>query len=259
MSVDIQVTSLAKRAIAFGLDAILYIIMSVLGMLILGTVTRWDVKITDLFKDGYDRYEAEYGVDFDITQEEYEQLPEAEQKKFDEAWEAMHTDETVVAQLIEVLRLTVLVVSLGMLFGMVTQELLFPLWLKNGQTLGKKLMGICVIHTNGLVINFRTMLVRALLGKYVIELLIPAVLAILVLFNVLGSLGLLVAAGVLIAQVVLYFTKELHTPVHDILADTAVVDFGSQTIFETEEELEEYLARLEAERKNRARYNYSQY
>ena len=65
---------------------------------------------------------------------------------------------------------------------------------------------------------------------------------------------LLFAAALLIAQVILVLVTKNHSLLHDLMAGTVVVDYASQRIFQSTQELVEYQKKIAAERAARQTY-----
>ena len=66
-----------------------------------------------------------------------------------------------------------------------------------------------------------------------------------------GVVGVVVIVMLLILQIAMIAVTQTRSAIHDLLTDTVVVDFSSQLIFETEEELvrfkeEEHLKKVAA-------------
>jgi uncharacterized RDD family membrane protein YckC len=116
-----------------------------------------------------------------------------------------------------------------------------PLILKNGQTLGKKTFGLGVIRTNGVKIFPMQLFIRSVVGIFAIETI--AVAFLLLIYPV----GVVAAVLVQALQVGVMIKTPTNSSIHDLLADTAVIDFASQHIFETEAERADFIARQEQE------------
>ena len=95
---------------------------------------------------------------------------------------------------------------------------------------------------------------RGILGKCTIGVLVPIYLLMMIIFGMLGSVGVAVLAILLIAQVVMFFGTKYHTPIHDKFAQTITVDMASQRIFDSVEEMLEYQKRLAAEDAEKREY-----
>ena len=123
-----------------------------------------------------------------------------------------------------------------------------PLLFKNGQTLGKKAFGLAVMRSDAVRLSPLLLLVRTLLGKYTLELMVPVLVIFLFFFGGIGILGPGILCGLALVQVLLLAFTQNHTPLHDLIAHTVVVDYASQMIFDSPEALlrakEEYHASL---------------
>ena len=133
-------------------------------------------------------------------------------------------------------------------------EFVIPLMLKNGQTIGKKVFGIGVMREDGVKVTAPLMFIRALLGKYTIETMVPIYLFILIQFGLMGIIAYVIIALVLITQVVAVCATHTHSAIHDKFSRTVTVDFQSQKIFDSVEEMLEYKQRIHAEIADKSDY-----
>lgn len=143
----------------------------------------------------------------------------------------------VNAQYKYVYSLLFMMVSLGILLAYIVLEFVIPIFLKNGQTVGKKVFGICLVRTDCVKITTLALFARTLLGKFAIETMFPVLLVFLFLFGGIGILAIILFAAITILNVVLFFATKNRTPIHDMLAGTVAVDMKLQMIFQSEEEL----------------------
>jgi len=250
---ELQRASVWKRISAALLDVILLAIVAVGVAFLLSAVLGYD-GYNQTMQDGYAKYEAEYGVIFDIPYEEYEAMSEAERANYDAAFAALSADEEVLGAYAMMLSLTLLIVSLGLFLAYILLEFLVPLLLKNGQTVGKKIFGIAVMRTNGVKVHPLLMFIRTVLGKYTIETMIPVLIVIMIYFNTIGILGPAIILMILAMELILMFTTHNRSLIHDLLAGTVTVDLASQMIFDSEEHLLEYRKKLHAEEATRKPY-----
>ncbi len=132
-----------------------------------------------------------------------------------------------------------MIVSLGLFFAFLCLEFILPLILKNGQTVGKKVFGICLVHPNCVKISGVSLFARAILGKYAIETMFPVLLVFLFFFGGVGLLAVILFAALLLLNVILFFATKNRTPIHDLLAVTVAADMRTQMIYASEEELKE--------------------
>lgn len=250
MVTDLQKASMWKRISAFLFDIIC------LGIIVAGVA--WVMSSAFGYDDYYnvmvqrqEYYEQKYEVKFDMTKEEFEQMSEQEVEAFKEVFEeankAFLADEQAIEAYSMIVHLILLTTTLSLLIGVLSVEFFMPLILKNGQTLGKKIFAIGVMRKDGLRVNAVTMFVRTLLGKYVVELMLPALLLILSLFGSLGMTGTTLVSVLVIAQIGVVFATQNHSALHDLMARTVVIDMDSQRIFRNEEEKLAYIEKCEQE------------
>ena len=197
------------------------------------------------------KYIEQYGVDRDITEEELNAMPEEQRNtykaKVEAANRAYQSDPAVAEVFGKLYSLAVMIATISILFAFVVLELIVPLILKNGQTIGKKIFGVAVMRIDGVKVSPVIVFARGILGKCTIGTLVPIYLLMMVIFGILGIVGLAVLAALLIAQVILFFATEYHTPIHDKFAQTLTVDMASQRIFDSVEEMLEYQKQIAAE------------
>ena len=246
MIFDLQKASLLKRFSAFLLDLIV-IAIAITGFSALFSMLFGYDAHEQALRDVYDRYEAEYNISFDLTSEEYLALSEDEKAIFDKAYEAMNKDENALYTYNMVIRLNLTVTSLAIIVSFLIFEFLIPMWLKNGQTIGKKIFGIAVMREDGVRISTFQLFVRSILGKFTIETMIPFLTLFLVFFGSLGLTGTVIASLIACVQVALLF-KGKRCVIHDLLARTVAVDMASQMIFDTTEDMIAYKKRVSAEK-----------
>ena len=243
---DLQKASVLKRISAWFLDMILLVILVTGTASLISGITGFDDHGVAL-ENYYKQYEQQYGVVFEITQEEYMAMSEAQRADYDSAYEALISDEDAMYTYNMVLNLTLVIVSLSILLGFLILEFAVPMILGNGQTVGKKIFSLGVMRTHGIKMNGIAMFIRAILGKYTIETMIPVLVVIMIMFNMTGLFGTVLVLALGIAQVVMMIATHTNSVIHDKLSDSVVVELSSQMIFASEEELLEYKKRMSAE------------
>ena len=253
MVYDLQKAGMWKRIAAWMFDSIMTGILAVGVGLLLSALLGYDAH-SETLDAAYARYEAEYGVVFDISQAEYEAMTEAERESYDIAYDALVADDEVLYAYNMVLNLTLLITTLGILLAVMVWEFLVPLLLGNGQTLGKKIFSLCVIRSDGVKVNNMQLFTRTLLGKFTIETMIPVYILLMLFWGTVGLMGTLILAALLVAQCICVAVTRTNSAIHDLLAGTVVVDFSSQMIFRTTEDLIAYQKKVAAERAARQTY-----
>lgn len=253
MVFTLQKAPMLKRIAAWMLDIILVCVLSAGVALGLSAVLSYDAYY-DTLDQSYAFYEAEYGITFDISKSDYEAMNDADRQNWDAAYDAWRTDETVLHAYNMVITLTLVMTTASILLSIIIVEFLIPLWLGNGQTVGKKVFGLCLMRNDGVRVNNLQLLTRALLGKGTVETLIPVYVFIMLFWGMVGSWGLGLLLVMLIAQLLCITITKTKSAIHDLMAGVVVVDAGSQMIFDTTEDLIAYYKKLAAERAARQKY-----
>lgn len=253
METDLQKATIWKRMAAWLLDMMLIAVLAVGGAACVSVILDPAATSQEL-SAVYDTYEEKYKVDLSITMAEYEALSPAERGKFDAALDELNRDTKAGYLNAKFINSVLLVVTLGLLFGVMVMEFAVPLLLKNGQTLGRKCFGIGLVRVDSVKLSNVQLFIRALLGKYTLCSMIPAYLLILLVFGNLGLVGLLVLFGLLVTQLCLLIFSRNHVGIPDQMAGTVQVDLASQRVFENTQELIDYTKRIHAERAERQDY-----
>jgi uncharacterized RDD family membrane protein YckC len=253
MIYDIQKANIWKRASAYLFDTIILAIIVIAFSFTISFITGYDSYNTAL-SEYQKSYEEKYNVSFSLSLEEFEALGENELAVFNEANAAFSTDPDVIYTYNMVINLSLLIISLSFLFAILIYEFAIPLFLKNGQTLGKKIFGIGLMKSDGVKVNSVSLLVRALLGKYTVETMIPLFIAMMVFLGSLGILGTVIIIAILLLQIIMLCVTQTNSAIHDLLANTVVVDIQSQMIFDSENDLIEYKKRVAKEAASDRKY-----
>ena len=242
---DLQKASMWKRISAALCDFILLTIAVVGFALLFSTLFDYDAHATRL-EEISESYEAQYGVDFDISEEDYEKLTEAEKAQAEAAMQAFSKDAEANYEYSVILNITFLIIIFSVLLGYLLFELLVPLFLGNGQTLGKKVFAVAVMREDGVKLSSVVLFIRTVLGKYTVEAMIPILIVLMIYFGIMDILGTIVLLGMLLLQIILLASTKERALLHDRLAHTVVVDFASQKIFDTKEAMLAYKAMIHA-------------
>ena len=96
--------------------------------------------------------------------------------------------------------------------------------------------------------------VRNILGKYTVETMIPIILIILIAYNLVGAMGPIIIALVLLSNIIMMIVTKTNSGIHDMLASTVVVDLSSQMIFDSPEAVLEYKQKVHAEAAEKSPY-----
>lgn len=252
MVYELQKAGTWKRLAAWMFDEILVVILAVgLGTL-LSTLLGYS-GYNQRVEQAYAKYEAEYGITFEITQSEYRAMSDSQRQNYDAAYQALTADRDAMQAYSMTLQLMLIITSLGIFFSVLVWEFFVPLYLKNGQTLGKKIFSLCVMRNDSVRVNNLQLFVRAVLGKFAIETMIPVYIVMMFFLNAMDITGTVVLVGLLVAQVICVAATRTNSMIHDLLAGTVVVD-SSQRIFPSSEALLEFQKQVAAERAARQTY-----
>lgn len=259
MIYDLQKASMWKRISAFLCDGILFCIVAVGLALLLSTLLGVDAQ-QDKMVAICEQYAAEYKLDefmtkeeldgalsITLTRERYDALTEEQKAAFDRATEALSKNEEFLYAYGMVNQLILLVLTFSILISQLLLEFVVPLLFKNGQTLGKKVFGVAVMRMDGVKISPVILLIRTALGKYAVETMIPVFVLLSVILGTASIVTVILLLLLAVTQVALLLFTQARTPLHDMLAGTVTVDFASQMIFDSPEDLLEYKKKLHAE------------
>lgn len=230
---DIQKAGIWKRISAFLFDMILMSILTVLFALLFSGISDYSGKL-QRHEEIRDEVAETYGPELTVTEEQYNALD----KDAQEALYALSVEYNRLTELL--LNLALLFITFAFLLAYLILELIIPLIFKNGQTLGKKIFGICLMRNDCVKVSGPLLFIRTVLGKFAVETMIPVYFAILVLFGQGNVLSVLLLVIVPIVNLILIIATKNNCPLHDLLAQTLVVDFASQRIFDTREALVAY-------------------
>ncbi len=250
---DLQKASLWKRLTAGLFDGILLAILAVGFGYILSLVLGY-AGYNSALQAGYERYEAQYGITFRLTQEQFAAQTPQERALYEQAYQALIADKEVLYNYNMTINLTLVITTLGILLAVLALEFGVPLLFGNGQTLGKKIFGLCLMRTDGVKMNNLQLFARAVLGKFTVGIMIPVNIVLLIFLGMMDAVGTVVLFALLIAQCVSYLVTRTNSLLHDLLAGTVVVDFTSQKIFHSTQELIQYQKQLAADRAARQSY-----
>ena len=253
MNLSLQKANFWKRISAWLLDFILVCIIVAGFAAAFSAIFGYD-RYNDKMDELYERYETEYGIDLNISEEKFAELSDAEKQAYEDANAAMNKDEEMLYTYNMLFNLTLIIISLALLFTYILLEFVLPLIFRNGQTVGKKVFGIAVMRSNSVKITGPVLFIRAILGKLTMETMIPVLIFIMILFGDLGFIGTLILILILALQIFTLAITKTNSAIHDLLSDTVVVDLQSQYIFESEEALIEYKKQLHKEEAEKQQY-----
>ena len=243
MIYDLQKANVWKRISAFLFDFIVFGIVAVGIAFLISVITGYN-SMLDEFK--------EMTLSNDVTIAEAisdgAQMSEEELAHLEKLFaELLNTNQRAAYLYTMVINLTLMIISLGILFAFLITEFIVPLLFKNGQTLGKKIFGIGVMRSDGVKMSTLMLFIRTFLGKFTIETMVPLIILLMMLTGSIGIIGPIIILLIFVLQIVMIISSKTFSPIHDVLAKTVAVDISSQMIFDTEEEMIEYKKKAHAE------------
>lgn len=253
MNPDIQRANMWKRISAAFLDLILLVILITGIALLLSEIVDYNSYVTTL-NDGYAKYEEMYGVQFGLDQDAYDALPKEEQDRYMEASNALDQDEAVVHAYNMTINLSLVVISVSVFLGFLLLEFLVPLLFGNGQTIGKKMFSLALMRTDSVKLTPFALFVRSMLGKCTVETMVPVLMLMAMVMAPIGMIGPTIIFGILAVNVGLLVSSRNRACIHDLMAVTVVIDYSSQMIFNTSDDLMDHKKRLAAEEAQRKEY-----
>ena len=133
MRFEIQRADFWKRISAFLFDFIM------LGIVVVGVATLLSVVFNyDYYADIANEVEAEYaeryGIDPNISSEDFNALTEEQKAPYIACDEARQKDERLIIAYNIMMNLVLLIVSVSILVGFLIMEFAVPLFFKNGET-----------------------------------------------------------------------------------------------------------------------------
>ena len=248
MTISLQKANFWKRISAYLLDFILTVILATGAAFVVSTIIDYD-SCSDAYTAKqefyYEQAEEKYGIDLHISQADYDAMSETDRKAYDETSQLaleeinqlLNADNEFLALHSKMFTLTLLILSLSLLTSIFVLYFIVPLIFKNGQTIGKKIFGLGVIRTNFVKLTNPILFIRSIVGLYAMETMFPILMILMIFFQLLGIVGLIVILLLFIMQIGVMIATQTNSSIHDLLSDTVVVDFATQQIFETDEEL----------------------
>ncbi len=216
-----------KRSFAAAIDLLLIAILTVFLAMPMSRITGFR-SARDEVNEVSARIKEESGISADLTPQEYQSLTDEQIEKYEALWIEYLNHEQNVRTYNRMVIGSYLTILGSILVAVIVFELAIPLVLGDGQTLGKKLMGLAVIKMDGEAVDAIGIIARALLGKFLVEIALP-VFSFLSIYNGMsGSMNTVLIIGLFLVQAAcMGFTKERRL-IHDFLSGTRVVALDSE-------------------------------
>jgi len=247
---DLQKADVWKRVAAWLLDIMLFCLLVVGVGALLSLTLDYDGKL-QRYESRYNGYIEQYALqDADLNAPANEE----EQQRIEQAGEAMYKDTELMGLRTLVTNLMLIIATFSVLVSVLVLEFAVPLILKNGQTVGKKVFSLGVVRVDSVQLGAFQLFVRAVLGKFTVEIMLPAYAVVLGLFGGMPLAAVIIIGGLGVGQIICIAATKYNCALHDQMSGTAVVDIASQRVFKSSAELLEYTKRIHAEEARRKEY-----
>lgn len=253
MNLDLQKASMWKRISAALFDLITHSILIVAFAYLLSSLLGFD-NYNATFNNAIEKYSAQFGTAFQMTQEQIAALTEVEIANYEAAYKALTSDMEAMYAYNMIIYMSLGIASFSILLSFLVLEFIVPLQLGDGQTIGKRIFSIGVIRTDFVTVPPVQLFIRSILGKYTIGTMLPVLIVILLLFGQIGIFGTAILAALAIGQVVSIAVTSTNSALHDLLAGTVTVDISSQRTFRDTQALLDYQKRMYAEKSKKQNY-----
>jgi uncharacterized RDD family membrane protein YckC len=223
---SIQNAGIFQRLIAFLVDAILvFFLHFTFSLAVISPVSNqfgYQQLVTDYNAQLVEFHLGEYSLeDGSFIMYNMDEIDEADLQAFYDDPEAKEiSTRKFIFDFVQV--------SVGLLLAELVVLMLMPLLLKNGQTLGKKLMRLGLVDNQGLKVKPINVVMRFLIGWFVFETALSLIMTMFV--------GL--PLFILISALMALLTRNKRA-LHDIIGSTIVVNLDKMILFETTEERKE--------------------
>lgn len=232
-------------------DTVLLTVLIVGVAILASALLKIDAYIDEL-KVYREQYAVEFDIDLDVSDEEFQNMTEEEKTAYSEKYSqlnaAMAKDENVRNVNVQIVTRVLVGITISILVADFIYYFVVPLCFKHGRTLGKKMFGLAVVRSNSVKVSTPVFFIRSMIGLYGIETMFPVMLIVMRFLGILGSISFIMIGLLGILQIVAMLVSPMNSCIHDLLTDTVVVDFSSQKIYETENELIETQKTLAAEK-----------
>lgn len=215
--------NLTKRAIAWLLDTILLVLVSVSLYSIVLEVTDYDEYAVQL-ENYYAQYEQMYDTSFDISEEEFYEMTDQEMENYEAAYNALMADENAMALYSKMIWMMLAMLGISSLLGYAALEFVIPMLLGRGQTVGKKIFSLSVVKVDGEDLGAVGLLLRTFVGKFLIETMFPVMMVVLMMFGSVGLVGPVLVLVLVVLEIVVMVRTESNSMVHDLLANSVTVE-----------------------------------
>ena len=96
-------------------------------------------------------------------------------------------------------------------------ELIIPLCLKHGRTIGMYVLKIAMVTNDDIEVSFSNLFIRCIFGKLIIGTLVPILCGLMIYFSMANLFILIILALIIIVNIVLIFKSKKHASIPDMI------------------------------------------
>ena len=227
--------NLGNRFAAFIMDVILYLVLFTGVLYLCGVISSLneyqDILNAEYIKIGYKV--------FDEVKQEYVFINE-NNANFDAVYNLYINSEIIKEYKPKVDMIVMNIPLISIVITSLILELIVPLFLKNGQTVGMKCFKVALLSKTNIAISLNQLFVRFIFGKVVLMKAIPYLCLFFAFFNPAGGLfGLVMLIAIYIGNLVLIFASKNKTNISDMLVSVFQVDYTQTVFYKTIKERDE--------------------
>lgn len=220
--------SLKKRMAVAALDLVLALLLTALLACAFGALFGYARTVAQIDRVTTD-FEIANRINLSITEEVYQSLPEAERTRYDLMIDALRHDPAMIDAYTDLVGATVGIAALSFLVAYLALEILIPLCNKHRATVGGLLLGMTLAQADLSPVRTSTLLGRVLIGKYLMETLLPVIVLIITALEVIpGLAGILILLVFAAVQIWAVAATAQHVPVHGLISGTVTANAAKQ-------------------------------
>lgn len=211
-----------KRTGAFLIDFLLTVVIAILVSFPAKAIASYDSAVEKM-DSAFEAIASRHGVSIDITNEQYAAFTEKELAAWEAAFTEIADNEQAMDLYNKTVRLSMTLTYVCLIAGVLAVEIGFPVFLANGQTPGKRVMKLMIENRDGKPLDIKSLLIRSILGKLIIEYGIPVFFFFAVIYgggSSIATIGFMLLAT---AQLMCIFLSQDRRAIHDFLASTHVI------------------------------------
>lgn len=210
-----------RRIGAFLIDFILTILVALLVSVPAKAITSYNPTVSKM-DSTFESIAAKHGISLNITTEEFNAFTEEQNRAWEDTFTEISENEEATALYDRYVRLSIIITYVSLVIAVLLSEVVVPLFFRNAQTVGKRLLKLVVVNRDSDPISLATLLVRSIFGKLLIEYGLPVFFYFGIVFGGGHSFGFIGFMMLVVAQIMCVLLTKDRRAIHDFLASTRV-------------------------------------